>query len=300
MPTPQKPIPPGSPLERQATLVERPPGPPIERSGTVLETDDDVREALMAGQGAPKPTSMPAKPPARTASPFRPTARPPVAMLTVFDDGKTDGETIRIRDTKFVIGRTEGDLRIPIDGRMSAKHLEITHQVIGGLHRWVLTDLQSSHGLFVRVSKTVLADQFEFLVGGGRYRFEAARELPHGDTVEYKAPESNTAQTQGWNDGNAPFRPAALTELIGREIGDRTLLVKDEYWVGSDFHCAICRADDPFCESKHARVFRTARGGWGVEHFKTANGLWVKMPQITVESVVRFQIGEQRFMLKVR
>ena len=95
--------------------------------------------------------------------------RPPVAVLTVFDDGKTDGEIIRIRDHRFIIGRTEGDFCIPLDGRISARHVEITHQVVGGLHRWVVTDLQSTHGMFVRVSRTVLADKAEFLVGNGRY-----------------------------------------------------------------------------------------------------------------------------------
>ena len=56
---------------------------------------------------------------------------------------------------------------------MSARHVEITHQIVGGLHRWVVTDLQSTHGMFVRVSRTVLADKAEFLVGNGRYRFDA-------------------------------------------------------------------------------------------------------------------------------
>ena len=94
-------------------------------------------------------------------------------MLTVFDDGKTDGEMTRIRDQRFTIGRTEGDLYIPLDGRISGKHVEITHQFVGGLHRWVSTDLQSTHGMFVRVSRTVLADKAEFLVGNGvtRIRF---------------------------------------------------------------------------------------------------------------------------------
>ncbi len=300
MPQTPKPGPPIPPTERQSTLIERPGGPPVERTETVLETDEDVRQALMAGVAAPKPTPATAKETGRAALPFRPTVRPPVAVLTVFDDGKTEGETIRIRDHRFVIGRTEGDLKIPIDGRISSKHLEITHQVVGGLHRWIVTDMQSTHGLFVRVSKTVLADQSEFLVGGGRYRFEAAQETGRGDTEAYTSGEGNTGQTQAWNDGNAPFRPPALTELIGREIGNRMLLVKNEYWIGSDPGCAVCRADDPFCESKHARVYRTPRGGWAVDHNKTSNGLWVRMPQIAVESVVQFQIGEQRFKLKVR
>jgi hypothetical protein len=69
-----------------------------------------------------------------------------VPILTVFDDGKMDGEVIRLREPRFVIGRTEGDLRFPLDGRISARHLEMTHQVVGGLHRWVVTDLQSTHG----------------------------------------------------------------------------------------------------------------------------------------------------------
>jgi hypothetical protein len=117
-----------------------------ERSGTLTETDEDIRQALLSGHKgrlpvaanppAPAPAA-PAQPAARSALAFRPTARPPVAVLTIFDDGKTDGEIIRIRDHRFIIGRTEGDFSIPLDGRMSGRHVEITHQVVGGLHRWV-------------------------------------------------------------------------------------------------------------------------------------------------------------------
>src|SRR5271170_3053914 len=107
------------------------PKAPVERSGTLIETEDDVRQALQSGQkGHPSvpsipselsPAPVPAQSAARPAVPFRPTVRPPVAVLTVFDDGKTDGEMIRIRDHRFIIGRAEGDLCIPLDGRMSAK-----------------------------------------------------------------------------------------------------------------------------------------------------------------------------------
>src|SRR5262249_35527640 len=172
------------------------PNPNVERSGTLIETEEDVRQALLTGLKGQSPTTasfpavalhQPAPPPpmpaavppqpqsipARSASPFRPTARPPIPMLIVFDDGRMEGEVIRIREPRFVIGRTEGDLRFPLDGRMSGRHVEITHQYVGGVHRWVVTDLQSTHGMFVRVSKTVLADKAEILVGNGRYRFDA-------------------------------------------------------------------------------------------------------------------------------
>ena len=257
---------PNPPVDRSETLNEpranlsarQPGGPqPVERSGTVIETDDDIRQAFLSGQkgrqpGPPiavePPARMPAAPqpaPARAAVPFRPTVRPPVAVLTVFDDGKTDGEVIRIRDHRFIIGRTEGDLCIPLDGRISARHVEITHQVVGGLHRWVVTDLQSTHGMFVRVSRTVLADKAEFLVGNGRYRFDGPL-ADAGATVDHVTERGGLQ----WNSGTrmtapSPFRPPAVTELIGSEIGNRMLLVKNEYWIGSDPSCPICRPGRP-------------------------------------------------------
>jgi pSer/pThr/pTyr-binding forkhead associated (FHA) protein len=277
---------------------------PPERSGTVLETDEDVRRAMaeISGlkgqpQSAPAATS-PVSPPGRSASTFRPAVRPPIAALTVFDDGKTEGEVIRIRQPKFTIGRAEGDLRIPIDGRISSRHVEISLQTVGGLHRWVVTDLQSTHGLFVRVHKTVLADEAEFLVGNGRYRFDAAR-AGADSTTDHAPGQPATGETRGWDDGPSPVRMAALTELIGNEIGNRILLVRPEYWIGSDPTCSIARPDDPYCEPRHVRLYRGTKGGWHAEHNKTGNGLWLRMSQITVDSKVEFQIGEQRFRLKV-
>jgi FHA domain len=316
-----KPGQPNPAVERAGTLIEpganmppRSPGrpEPVERSGTVLETDDDIRQALLSGHKGRQPgpavavdpaTPIPVQPAAalgRSAVPFRPTARPPLAVLTVFDDGKTDGELIRIRDQRFIVGRAEGDLCIPFDNRISARHLEITHQLVGGLHRWVVTDLQSTHGMYVRVSRTVLADKAEFLVGNGRYRFDAPYTDP-GATVDEIAREENFGGTHGWDDGATPFRPAAVTELIGSEIGNRMLLVKNEYWIDSDPGSPICRPDDPFCEPRHVRLYRGgSRGGWHAEHHKTPNGLWLRMPQVTVESVAQFQIGEQRFQLRIK
>jgi hypothetical protein len=314
---------PGEPVERSGTLIEPSIGPsvpqsgrpqPVERSGTLIETDDDIRQAFLSGQKRPQPGSpiginAPAAiPPApapqgaalRSAVPYRPTVRPPVAILTVFDDGRTDGEMIRIRDHRFIIGRTEGDLCIPLDGRISAKHIEITHQVVGGLHRWVVTDLQSTHGLFVRVSKTALADKAEFLVGNGRYRFDAPV-VDAGPTIDHDPNQGGFSATHGWNEGASAFRPPAVTELIGSEIGNRMLLIKTEYWIGSDSSCPICRPDDPFCEPRHVRLYRGgSRGGWHAEHPKTSNGLWMRMPQISVEATAQFQIGEQRFQLRVK
>jgi hypothetical protein len=310
---------PAKPVERSGTLVEppanaapgRPPGAQaVERSGTLIETDDDLIPALQAramqqpakpSKGGDPKVPAPQSPGPRPASPFRPTVRPPLALLTVFDDGKSDGEVIRIRDHRFVIGRTEGDLRVGFDGRMSSRHVEITHQFVGGQHRWVVTDLQSTHGLYVRVSRMVLSDGAEFLVGTGRYRFDAPSQGNAEVTVDHVPGSPGFGATHGWNDGGSPFRPPAVTELLGSEIGNRILLIKEEYWIGSDRSCPICRVDDPFCEPWHVRLYRGGtRGGWHAEHPKTNNGLWMRMSQINVESTAQFQIGEQRFQLRVK
>ncbi len=210
------------------------PNPHVERSGTLIETDEEVRQAISGLKGQGQPESLPAaintaasptpnKGPSATL--FRPTVRPPIAVLTVWDDGKLDGEVIRIRDQRFVIGRSEGDLKIPIDGRISSRHIEITLQTVGGQHRWVVTDLQSTHGMFVRVSRTVLAERAEFLVGNGRYRFDSPQALADA-TVAQVADPAVSGATQGWDGSPSPFRPPAVTALIGNEIGNRILLVK--------------------------------------------------------------------------
>ncbi len=162
-----------------------PPTPPEpERAGTLMESPEDIRRALQSKKAAQPPALVPAapatapaapaaapqpppSPSAPAARPYRPTFRPPVALLTICDDGKSDGEIVRIRTDHFVIGRTEGDFLIPHDGLISGQHAEITRQRVGEGYRWVVTDLQTKNGLFVRVSRTAIVDKAEFLVGRG-------------------------------------------------------------------------------------------------------------------------------------
>jgi hypothetical protein len=287
---------------------------------TCLETDEEVMDALreslapaFAKPGPPMASPPPRNPstpivagppPARPAPqppsvvPYRPTLRPPMAVLTVCDDGKADGEQFRLRDGRFVIGRTEGDLLVPHDGMISSRHVEITRQSVSGQQRWVITDLQSTNGLFVRISRTLLTDQSELLVGKGRYRLLA----PTGEgsaTADYSPPENARNMTQAWGaDASAPAIPS-LVELVGNSFTNRVPLLGSEYWIGTDPSCAICRANDPYCETRHARISRDAKGGWQVEQAKTVNGLWFRVPQVVCETLVQFQIGEQRFRLRV-
>jgi pSer/pThr/pTyr-binding forkhead associated (FHA) protein len=209
-----------------------------------------------------------------------------------------DGEVIRIRNERFIIGRNEGHLKIPIDGRISARHVEIALKTVDGQQRWVLTDLQSKNGTFFRISRTVLADQGELLVGRGLYRFDAPAPDPDA-TADWAPNDPRFGTTKGWGSGGEVLRPPALTELIGDQIGNRTVLVQPEYWIGTDPGCSICRPDDSYCESYHVRVYRSRWGRWHAEHHKSQNGLWLRVSQVVATSVVHFQIGEQRFVLRV-
>jgi pSer/pThr/pTyr-binding forkhead associated (FHA) protein len=231
----------------------------------------------------------------RPAGTYRPTFRPPIGLLTVFDDGKADGEIVRLRADRFVIGRTEGDLLLAHDGLVSARHLEITRQLINNVWRWVVSDLETTNGLFVRVSRMDLADGTEFLVGRGRYRFEAA--TANTSSGPAQAAEPNPAMTRPWGEEVPRARPPVLVELQGGQTAARFPLVAAEYWIGSDPGCTICRADDPFVDPRHVRLSRANKGDWEARNNKSPNGLWLRVPQIMVEGVCLFQIGEQRFRL---
>ncbi len=291
--------------------------------GTQFETDDDIRSALIGLTKPvpvvpiPPPMAIPipavyAPPPAAPKAPvaaaipapanrslppgmksFRPTVRPPMAYLTVCDDGSADGEILRLRDATFTIGRTDGDLIIPHDPLISGRHLEIARRQIDGKHKWVFTDLESSNGLFVRVSRVQLTDRSEFLVGQGRYRFE----MPEAEPAS--APPSDTGSTMGYAEA-APFVAVPrLIEMIPGRAGTETPLLRAEYWIGSDAACTIARPDDPYCHPKHCRIFRQPNGAWMAEHPKTLNGLWIRLPSVTAADTVQFQIGEQRFKFRV-
>jgi len=260
-------------------------------AGTILESNEEIRRAQEALRNQTGDAS------ASPERPFRPTVRPPIAILTVLDDGATTGEVFRIRDDQFVIGRSEGDLKLPFDELLSSRHLAINRQIFKGNWRWVVTDLQSKNGVFFRVSKAPLAHNTEFLIGRGCYRFQIFQQT---------GPD-----TQAWNLASAPapgtkaFQAdlktgtVTITEIVRGGTGARINLLKDSYTIGSSTKCDIVRSDDPFTNQEHATLTRSERGTWVVQNNGTRNGVWVRLPQISISrgGACEFQAGEQRFKL---
>jgi pSer/pThr/pTyr-binding forkhead associated (FHA) protein len=222
-------------------------------------------------------------------------------LVCVLDDGSRDqGEWFRIRGTRAVIGRAEGDILIPHDEAMSSRHAELVRHMESGRWRWFLTDLKSTNGTYARISKSVLKHGQEILVGSSRFRFDAAPQgaADNGGATARDAPSPPT--TYDWEAVEASEVMPSLVELRARGEGQRYLLDQDECWIGSDpQQAAIVLSNDPLASSRHARIFKDARGRWYIENSRSLNGTWLRIDRLPVDSAGQFQMGEQRFLVRV-
>jgi hypothetical protein len=282
----------------------RPPGAPEE---TRLESDDEIRQALEArlaqrhGKGPARGRPV-AAPPEPDAVAERPEQRPPMALLCILDDGKADGELVRIRADRTVLGRVEGDVRIPHDGLMSGRHAEIVRQPARDGWRWVLTDLKSTNGTWIRIGSTQLRHQNEFMVGHGHYRFEVApaATAPTAATAPVLPEPPAGGGTLAWASSPVVATAAALVDLTPGSPGQRFALTAAEYWIGRDAHaCLIARPDDTHASPRHARLHRDARGHWTIDNHRSTNGLWLRVDDIPLGANCQFRLGEQRFLFRV-
>jgi hypothetical protein len=284
------------------------PGKPrsaVEPVATRLESDEEIQEALahIRKRPAPKPAAAPqpsAPPPPPMAEPEpdvqpdAPVQRPPMAMLCIVDDGKQDGEWVRLRADRTVIGRTTGTVQIPHDGLMSGQHAEIVRQKTENGYRWVLLDLESTNGSFVRVHATVLRHNNELLIGSGRYRFENAEPVP-GEPEE--APSQGT---KAWTTSPLRGLHASLVEVLPGGPGQRFALTQTEYWIGRDpAACVIARPGDLLASPRHARLHRNAKSQWQIESNKAPNGVWFRIEEIPLGKACQIRLGEQKFLFRV-
>jgi pSer/pThr/pTyr-binding forkhead associated (FHA) protein len=267
---------------------------------TRLETEEDVRRALIAlrpGAKAAKGPVAGGPAPADDAPPFfRPALRPPTPILTICDDGAESGETLRIRKKEFAIGRTEGDLTIPHDSQMSSRHAAIKQTTVKDALRWALVDLGSTNGTFVRVSHALLEDGTELILGRTRLRLEN-KSLAQSAKLKPAAAEQTTRL---WQPPPSNSDAPAIVEVTNDGTARRVLLNKPEIWLGKDAaHCQMVLPADPFVSARHARIRCDDEGRWVIENNKSVNGVWLKVDQIVFKDSCRFMLGEQVFLVQV-
>jgi pSer/pThr/pTyr-binding forkhead associated (FHA) protein len=265
-----------------------PPDP--DAGGTRLESIDDIRKALENRQ-MPTQSEAPSEP---ETIDFRPTRRPPMAMLCVLDDGRHDGPWHRLYQDVTVIGRTEGDILVPHDSQISSRHLAVARVTGPNRYRWYLTDLESTNGSFVRISKTIIASGQEFMIGAHRFRFDA--------TMPGSAPgaEDSSQGTRGWGTVQATDLLPSLVEMKPQGEGQRLFLKADDNWIGRDANsCTVVLANDLLASPRHARLYRDAKGTWMLENAGSRNGTWLRIKKLPIGPFAQFQLGEQRFLFKV-
>src|SRR5262249_1478703 len=93
------------------------------REATRLESVDEIRQAVRNRR-----PSAADKPAADDTHAYRPMRRPPLALLCILDDGKEEGEWLRLRADHVIIGRSEGDITIPHDSMISGRHAELSRR----------------------------------------------------------------------------------------------------------------------------------------------------------------------------
>jgi pSer/pThr/pTyr-binding forkhead associated (FHA) protein len=283
---------------------------PPRRAVTVLEPVEEVRArvrrtaqevAPLISESAKEGVKSPPQKPACSSDdtqPYRPTQRPPMALLTVLDDADTEGETIRIRGDSLIIGRVEGSLILPHDGAISSRHAEISRRREGDTFRWYLRDLQSTNGTFVGASSAILQDGQEVLIGVSRLRFEAAKPPADASGSQDQAGATRKWQTLDPKEFAASLFPS-LVELVPGAQERRHQLTETETWIGRDRAQASVVLANPMVSPRHARVFRDDRGRWLIQNHGSMNGLWLRIDEIHLDCGGHFLCGEQRFVMRV-
>ncbi len=264
---------------------------PLPSAGAFFESFDGWAQLLKAhalcatdSAGAPRPAEdagvvealPPGEPEAAEALPWRPGRRSAMALLHVVDDGRDSGETIRLRDDTLVIGRVTGGVKIPHDAFLDRHHARLD-RLPGG--SWLLTDLGSTDGTWVRVMTAKLRPGTHLQIGGTRLVFRR-----DADGTSAFAPVG-----QGAAADSAPSFPCPPTPfLLGRA---------DVLPVHADPSLPTLLLDDPFVSPVHAEVV-AGRGAWRIVN-RGLNGLWVRIEApVRLHAVAQFQCGDQRFVLE--
>ncbi len=232
-----------------------------------------------------------------------------MARLTLFDDGSVEGEMFRIKNDATYIGRQDCDINIHHDEMISKRHLAIDREIKNGVARWIIKDLKSATGLWVRVRRIELNDGAEFLVGGQRIRFQESMPIDAStreamlDRIEngsYSGTASiaSHAYSTLCREDYAPARAVPSNPLVatGKPATRESslTLIDGEYWIGRGPECAMRIQDDIFLASKHACIASSVDRRWIARTEGAPNGMWVRMDQIIVNRSCTFQIGEQR------
>lgn len=214
---------------------------------------------------------VPAADPAE-APPWAPRRRPPMALLRIVDDGRDDGETLRLRGDSLTVGRITGGIAIPHDAFLEEAHARLDRLPAGG---WLLTDLGSRDGTWVRVTTARLRPGTSIRVGS--------------TVLALRGEEAGGGFLATGPGGTRPLPCPVAPFFVGRA---------GAWPAGREPEgVTIVGLDDPHVSPIHAEVI-LRRGGLRIVNHGL-NGLWARITSpVRLLSTAQFQCGEQRFVLE--
>ncbi len=259
--------PPAATLGDLAQTYELPPegegfGSAVELRLTMEEQqlDTDVRGTLIIGDSVAPQKSAPNQTPL-----YRPTVRPPMAVVKLFHDGSAHYTPYPVFADRFRIGRIDGDLIVLHDSWMSGRHAEIQRRRVGDHFKWYLVDQKSTNGSFVRSDSTVLKNNDELFLGQERYRFST-------------------------QNGRAGLIHAT------KGVGQQWWFRGRKEVIGKKPPCGLPSfVTDPYLDAEHATLVQQPDGAWAIQDNQSQNGVWYRVMEIQLTPNSAFQLGEQRF-----
>lgn len=167
--------------------------------------------------------------------------------LVVIEADGSEGMTFALADRPLDIGRTEGDILVKEDPYVSPRHARFVPD--GG--RWILRDLASTNGVYLRVKKPYLLQDADLLLLGQEVlQFQLVSEPEKG---------LGHASQHGTLLFGSPItsRSARLCQRTVEGITrDVYYLHRDETVVGRETGDIVFTAD-PFLSRRHAMIRRT-------------------------------------------
>lgn len=226
---------------------------------------------------------------------LRPVLRPSMAILELLDDGRNEGEVFRLRADSVALGRSGADIEIPHDAQISGTHCLVVRSCRESGTEWILKDLDSTNGTFLRVARCVVNSSTPVMMGCYRYLIRDTADQP------VVSPRNTEDRTRAWQvPGMEPLNPARFRLVRLHPDGSERLfpVPASESVIGTDPSCDVVVDDDPALSARHARI-RCTRDRTVLEDADSRNGLWIAIRERRLKSNAMFLIGEQRIRFRV-
>jgi hypothetical protein len=91
----------------------------------------------------------------------------------------------------------------------------------------------------------------------------------------------------------------SLVHLTEKGDGQRLFLSGVDNWIGCDARQCAVVLDDPMVSPCHARLSRADDGRWTLADARSRNGTWFRVHKAKLKRTSYFQLGEQRFLLRI-